>query len=227
MNMSWVLLPCATVEAFDGARADFLTFEKYLAALEVGGLTTTAASDPTYAANVLRLLSWVGPEDSLFELISGDQGSSSRVPFTLFEHAKVAFVAATGNFGMDYQMLPAAWPLVVGVGAPRGEQPLALQQEPPPFTNAAEVAAPGAWFLLQRSPEFDTPASVEEPESIVSYAGTSFSAPMISLFTAVDMLAGSDARCSPDDVRAQLPGLADEPPVNKWLWNAAAGCSYP
>lgn len=227
VNMSWVLLPCATVEAFDGARADFLTFEKYLAALEVEGFDPGAAGDPTYTANVLRLLSWVGPEDSLFKLIAGDPSFSTSVPFTLFESAKVAFVAAAGNFGMDYQMLPAAWPMVVGVGAPRGDQLPGLQQEPPPFTNSSEVAAPGAWFLLQRSPEFDAPTSIEEPDSVVSYAGTSFSAPMISLFTAVDLLAGPDARCSPDDVRAQPPGLADDPPVNRWLGNAAEDCSYP
>src|SRR5690606_3189784 len=39
MNMSWVLLPCPTVEVFMNANADFATFEAYLRGLEVPSVT--------------------------------------------------------------------------------------------------------------------------------------------------------------------------------------------
>ena len=207
INMSWVLLPCPTVEAFSDARADFATFEEYLRGLEVPSYPSgTLSGGDTYTENVLRLLSLVGPDDDLLEEIHNPGPTSTGNPLMIeryFPDAHLAIVAATGNFGMGYQMLPAAWPLVVGAGAP--DTPL------PPFSNEAEVLAPGAWFKLEPLvgfyPELP-PGTIPQ----ISYAGTSFSAPMVSLLAAIDIM--TTDLCTPSDFRATSHGLATEPHSN-------------
>lgn len=180
INLSWVLLPCPTVQAFIADKDRFQSLDDYLAALQSENPNSLLGSGQEFKENALRLISYAGEHDPLLALVERSGVDDS---------AKVLFVAASGNFGMSYQMLPAAWPSVLGVGSPRGGQP------PPPYSNAFEVSAPGAWFKLEPL-AMETSSSGEEEESLpvaLSYAGTSYSAPLVALFQALD--ATSSANC--------------------------------
>lgn len=207
VNMSWVLLPCATVEAFAANISAFKTFEQYIDALAESNAGTTPET-------LTRLLTWVSTADPLFELIDDGSDVIKRSLGT----KRLAFVAASGNFLLGYQMLPAAWRDVVGVGAYVDDLP------PPAFSNAAEVVAPGAWFKLARM-SFDSQTGASGGTTgEISYAGTSFGAPFVSLFTALDMANAS--RCTDAFDTGNAPGLASEPPANAWLADAQVLCPY-
>ena len=97
--------------------------------------------------------------------------------------ASVVYVASSGNFGLDYPMYPAAWPLVVGVSS-QDAAATGFTTVKSSFSNSGEVMAPGALYELGRS-------SAGDPERVIAYAGTSFSAPVVSLFTALDLMLSS------------------------------------
>src|SRR5690606_36692854 len=86
----------------------------------------------------------------------------------------IVHVASSGNFGNEYALYPAAWPSVVSVGSldvvGRG-----YSAERSSFSNAATVLTPGNAYSL-----------VDRRGRTVAYAGTSFSAPVVSLFSALD-----------------------------------------
>lgn len=216
INLSWVLLPCKTVADFiaDRGIGRFATFGDYLGALADRNpdLEDELATGEGFAANLARILTWVGPEDGLHELVNGDE----RV--NLFEAGgarRFAVVAAAGNFSLPYQMFPADWPFVVGAGA--ADYPQSQRR----YSNVADVVVPGEWFQLVR--EDDSPVEL-------SYAGTSYSAPAVSLFTAINLVsAGQGAHCAGTGL-ADLPGLS---PLktglspDAWLGDAAlTGCDY-
>lgn len=165
VNMSWVLLPCKVLDDFDPTL--FSTFNAYVAALASvnPGLSST---DPIN--DLFKLTTWVGDDDPLHQLIRRvscgcDTPSSDDV----------VFVASTGNFSLDYSMLPAAWGSVVGVGAFNG---------PPDFSNkGGDRIERGAWFTLTDPGDFNELGTNSE----VAYAGTSFSTPAVSLLTALDI----------------------------------------
>src|SRR5690606_821315 len=111
----------------------------------------------------------------------------------------IVHVASSGNFGNDYALYPAAWPTVVSVGSldVDGRRYSADRSS---FSNAASVPAPGHAFPL-----------ADRHGRTVAYAGTSFSAPVVSLFSAIDqMLRGTQcAAGSLAGSTAQAPALAD------------------
>lgn len=209
VNMSWVMLPCPTVRAFLENKDQIGTWEEYLAALEVPGSLTGLATGTEYFTELTRLLSWVPASDPLFQMINAAEGIGTGEDLT------ISFVASAGNFGMKFQMLPAAWPGVVGVGSPdplenSGKIPL------PPFSNYyADVVAPGAWFWL-------TPDVPGEPVSVsgeLSYAGTSYSAPLVSLVLALEM--GTGSYCTEAWLPTEPPRLAKVPRAEDlWLGDA-------
>lgn len=213
VNMSWVLLPCPTVAEFIAVSADYEMFEDYVRGLEftVDDEDAYVGGGDEFFANAMGVLSWVGPDDDLFKTLSASTGSNS-----LPDGTRPAAVAAAGNFALDYQMLPAAWPLVVGAGSP---EPDGVRQAEPRFSNVADVLAHGAWFRLTDD---------------LAYAGTSYSAPMVSLFLAVDML--GDWTCKPGlpdpGSTNEAPGLAPFKtettalPDVSWLGTAAGNCPY-
>lgn len=208
VNMSWVLLPCPTVVDFMAVDGPDWSFDEYVRSLEisVNGVLTDPEDDFGLR---LGLLGRVSQHDHLRALLSGLDAASGLGTWLSDNSVDVAFVAAAGNFGMDYQLLPAALPTVIGVGTPIADRPLPL------FSNAADVAAPGAWFHL---------------DGVVSYAGTSYAAPMVSLFAALD-LAGQHS-CMPGAQNVGRPGLGltksgvQDPQTRALLGDAARECGY-
>lgn len=210
VNMSWVLLPCPTVADFLDAHLELVSFDRYVASLAIGSDGDVATTTQELERR-LSLLSWVPQSDQLSTLISDIDSRISGLGTTLREaEVAIVFVAAAGNFSMDYQMLPAALPNVLGVGTPTSREP------PPDFSNAADVAAPGAWFHVN---------------GIVSYAGTSYSAPLVSLVAAANRL--GHGMCVPYAPVGSRPGFniaksgASYIPARVLLGDAAASCGHP
>lgn len=182
VNMSWVLIPCATVEDFIANRELFLDMHDYLEAMYSQNEWLWSLGEAEFNSNALKLLGFAGRWDPLYQEIAHLQD-------------KVLFVASSGNFDMSYQMIPAGWPWVLGVGSPRGDNP------PPAFSNASEISAPGAWFRLE---PLGSSSSTEDFGG-VSYSGTSFSSPMLALYLAVDVAAGGDCVVStPNSLSTRL-----------------------
>lgn len=167
INMSWVFLPCATVAAFIDNKDAFDSLERYLDALGVdvaahGIDLVMAAMNAVNDPALVRLL--------------GVDPQRPEYPVQDF-----AFVAAAGNFSLPYSMLPAGWPAVVSV---------AVQDEghvfPGRYSNVGDVTMPGEWVTFQ--PLYRLELLGEG--TLLSYAGTSYAAPLVSLYAALDMASG-------------------------------------
>lgn len=210
VNMSWVLLPCRTVEEFEANRGDFPTFQDYMSAV---GSANADLSPAELELAFKALLTHAGSSE---DLLVGMQ----RAARAASDAYGLALAASAGNFELPYQMLPAAWASVVGVGSYADGDP------PPPFSNVAEVLAPGAWFELEPlAGSAPSPAGAAATSVPISYAGTSFAVPYVSLFLGLDMAAGS--RCT--DPAGTAPGLSSDPPAGAWLSEAqhASGLALP
>ncbi len=108
------------------------------------------------------------PGDPLLGLLQDPvQGANNHV-----------YVASSGNYGLPYSMYPAAWSEVIGVSGSSADNPAQLNKR---YFNSGEILELAAWFHLA-------------PGSEVYYAGTSFSAPTVSVFSALDL--ASSQRCA-------------------------------
>ena len=208
LNMSFVIVPCSVLEDFELSGLE--TFEGYRDALAA----ENAVADNFYDDLAELLLEPLGgAADPLLEAIvcvqddlsfDNDQyspgegayyydwsyvlwGDYDAPNWGCATHGRsTIFVASSGNFGFDYAMYPAASPEVVSVssqdaiGAAPEDGFSATRSS---FSNAGEVMAPGAWYLLG--------ASGEPFARALGYAGTSFAAPVASLFTALDLMASA------------------------------------
>lgn len=196
VNMSFAVVPCAVLHDFTAAE-ELVTFEAYLAALAANNDVA-----PQYLGELDELVSTpvdLG-DDPLLSFVAcplpsdegarcdGGHGSHRGVIKSLYQ------VASAGNYGNAYALYPAASGFVISVGslaATGGGYAVA------DYSNSAEIAAPGGLFEL---------ASVGG--STVAYAGTSFAAPVVSLFLAVDGMQ-ADPRCQAGDLNdRQPPALA-------------------
>lgn len=222
VNMSFAIVPCAITEdvAKTIGTGTIPTFEDYVASLllvnavrpgdqdalaELAGQPLSLDSDPFF-----RYLDCPLPDvDTDPTRCDGKSASSAKVVESLVH------VAASGNFANDYALYPAALPTVISVGsldvATTGYSPRRSA-----FSNAATVLAPGALFGL----------STKTTQQIV-YAGTSFAAPVVSLFAALDLIAdeplcdaGSTARYPPVAHDLASTSLSDSPLVPSFLGTA-------
>ena len=199
VNLSWVLLPCATVQAFLDNIDTFQTFEEYVAGVAV-------ISGPTDFESVVKALNQsTDPElQSLLDV--------GRRPNHL---ANARFVAAAGNFSLQYQMLPAAFSQVVGVAV----SPV-TRAFPDRYSNAGDVHIPGEWVTFQALDE----TGALGPETSLSYAGTSYASPLVALHVALDE-AGA-MRCVPPAGQASplITTTTSGDPADIALVEAINGC---
>lgn len=170
VNMSFGIVPCSVVQDFIAHQDQFATFEQYAETL----------------ADINEIEQFY---DELMELlttpIDADNEALLRTVRTCT--ATPVFVASAGNFDLDYSLYPAAWEQVVSVSASDADEP----QVRAFFSNAGEVMDVGAWF------ELSNPENLQgefEVATDLTYAGTSFSAPAVSLVTALD-LSHREPRC--------------------------------
>lgn len=183
VNMSFAIVPCTVLDDYENAQG-LETFEDYLAALaDVNGIGASYLGDldelvslPVNVVNDPLLVYLECPFPSVLNgepvcdgsgPVTGDWG-----PFDSLTH-----VASAGNYGNGYALYPAASPYVVSVGSLELAGGAFAVSE---YSNAAEIGAPGGIFELN---------SVAGQS--VGYAGTSFAAPVVSLFLTVDLMYSS------------------------------------
>jgi hypothetical protein len=96
----------------------------------------------------------------------------------------IYFVSSSGNFGLDFPLYPGAWTEVIAVSAYKANNPATLWTEDIDIggniatlraSNMGEVMELGAWYEY-----IDPPGN----RTGTYYAGTSFAAPVVSLFLA-------------------------------------------
>jgi hypothetical protein len=103
-----------------------------------------------------------------------------------------SLVASAGNFGRPFQMFPAALNEVVGVTASLGSTP-----GKDSFFNDGEILELGGFY------DFSGVSDTDKNRVLV--AGTSYSASIVTLFTALDM-----AQTTPTCTYGNPPGLAKD-----------------
>jgi Subtilase family len=191
VNMSFAVVPCSVRDDFRANRANYPTFETYRdELLKRNGGTTLA--------DIHRAIITPVSPDPLQGLISG----------TLFQPSTV-YIASAGNYELPFPMYAAAWSPVISVSSHDfGTTKLSN------FSNRGEIMITGAWFKLTN------PAGIngkmrDEPQ--VVYQGTSFSAPAVSVFTAID-LASNSPRCGMKVALPNQPDLAYAPTVFDFPW---------
>ncbi len=187
VNMSFAVVPCAVAADLGASAVE--TFEEYVSAL--------------------RTLNGIGSqyEDELAELLTAPLGAGDDAllayldcPLPVVGKSRcdgwtypkgaavnaIVHVAAAGNLGHDFPLYPSAWPTVISTSSLDvvGDGLYSVARSS--FANSGEVAAPGALYEL-----------VSGPGQVVAYAGTSFSAPVVTLFSALDLITAG--RCDPGD----------------------------
>jgi hypothetical protein len=165
VNLSFVLTPCEVYEDF--VRSGLPTLESYLESLARVNTITTNLNGLLDLSSELSLMQRVIestniPGDPLLELIRENSG----------EHI---FVAASGNYGLPYAMYPARWPGVVNV---TGSAVDSQNQRATKLFNAGETMSVGTLFRLNPLTNSGVP---------VFYSGTSYAAPSVSVYSALDL----------------------------------------
>jgi hypothetical protein len=221
VNMSLALLPCeidadyqAGKKRLESERRELYTLNHYL--------TDLYANNPQYRD--LKLVDFerqllnppdLNPQEPLRAFVTGLH--------SIFPHA--VMVASSGNYGLLFSTMPAAWDEVVSVGAsdPQGRRAITsrLPAAPPnpaipavAWPDRGDVMEVGQW--LQLAPD-TLRASCKASQAHCAlqglpltspifdrfrYRGTSFSAPTVSAYVAMAMLM-DEPRCVPP--RASLP----------------------
>ncbi len=208
INMSFAIVPCSVLEDFDAsALTDFAAYRDALGADNgvaedfydelAALLVAPLGSDPLfgqvmcdqeqvdneYGFNDYYLYDWS------FYVESADYNAPNW-GCASFDRSTV-YVASSGNFGLPYSMYPAAWPEVLAVGAQDGLGTIpagGFSATKSSFSNSAEVIAPGSVFLLGES---------ATGARALGFAGTSFSAPVGTLYTALDLMQDAPDCTSP------------------------------
>lgn len=186
VNMSFAIVPCSVVGDF--RRSGIPSFDAYVDELARRGYL--GLRDELFGIAVTPL-----PGDPLEAFVEDPDLKGPG------DETAIVFHAASGNYALPYQLAPATWSGVLGVGAGDADSDLAAG-----FTNAGQVLAGGAWYRLEDPVGF-TPAGPVLADDLV-LAGTSFAAPAAALFGALD-LAQPTPRCyDPGRRRSRLLDLS-------------------
>jgi hypothetical protein len=176
VNMSFSIVPCNVKDDFAANRATFPSFELYsnAVALANSALKGSAETQAHFLKRVRQALITPMPNDLVHDLIT------DAVVIGVGEEQRLIYVAAAGNFGLTFSMYPAAWENVLSTSANNfGTRPVKSA-----FSNYGEIMMTGSWFRLTN------PAGINGPfldAPSVVYAGTSYAAPDLTVFSALDL----------------------------------------
>ena len=207
INISLALIPCALQENYDHNR---VAFSKYQQLYRFNDYL-----HDLYHVNLHDLYHVEHPlitEQELITSILNPVSVSANEPLHLFvdtlhqTYPKAVVVASSGNYGLPISTLPAAWPAVVGVGASDAQGgPAVIDGQK--WADPGDVTEVGQWFHLQSADSqvgcartsrancvlISTPGigamGAILDTSALSYRGTSFSAPTVTAYIAMAMLA--------------------------------------
>ncbi len=189
LNMSFSLVPCNTLEDFLANKDRFPTLESYIEAVAVENRHIRGdfpgLSDIQWQTELTKLILTAPSQDVLylFDFI----GSKAR---RKGENVNIIYAAAAGNYSLPYSLYPAAWPEVISVSANDIEDNSQVG-----FSNKGKISAHGDWYFLPNpvGENLDpNPARNNLDNQKIAYAGTSFAAPVVSVFTALDLARGDN-----------------------------------
>ncbi|MEM6428018.1 MAG: S8 family serine peptidase, partial [Deinococcota bacterium] len=187
VNMSFAIVPCGVLWDYQKTRDDGKahSFEDYMALLTCENTerfnvdcSADSKSFQQFYDDLWQIATTALEDDALQSLIirSTDMGG----PYA----DALVFTASAGNYGdvLDYPLAPAAWPFVLSVSASNvGTDKLAE------FSNPGAISMAGAWFELNDA--LGRAGVSADTLAITStvYAGTSFAAPGLAVFAALDL----------------------------------------
>ena len=209
VNFSFGLVPCSVladinnindINDTDDLRAlgqPDLTFEQYQQeVLDANDLDAAAFRGDL--ANILTTPVGTDP------LLTGAETDPERLGAV-----EISYLAASGNYRLPYSLFPGYWSEFVAVSASN----LAATDTPPvldaDYSNMGEVLMPGGYYTLTA---YDPDSRNFVSYSNISIAGTSFAAPALSVFTALDFT-GATPRCMTPDPASPLAFFKTDPPV--------------
>ena len=189
-NMSFIILPCSIVKDFVVQKIIYPSLFDYLATVVEDNVRAVMNRQNIPAILTNEVAEQVST--LVIDALKPVDTEGDPLRLAMLAEPNVLFVGAAGNFGRDVAAYPAAWDEVLAVSA-------SLSGEKADFSNTGDVMVAGAWFQL------GNPAGLNGdglPSSSVVYAGTSFAAPAVSVFSALDLANGG--RCAP---KGDLPRL--------------------
>lgn len=188
INMSFALVPCNIL----GRYAEFediaykmnvkYPFDQFLSALE-------KANEAQWGNEITikTILNQIDSHDPFLNWIQSQQKNKDTV-----------VIASGGNYDLKYQVMPASWSGVLGVGSTSAETNAASE-----WSDVSDISEIGEWFSLppgghgwlclsgQRARCISSAAF---PTANFAYRGTSFAAPTVSAAFAINI---GKSMCSP------------------------------
>ncbi len=202
VNFSFGLVPCSVLADIDdinntddikASGQPDLTFEDYQQeVLDANGLDAAEFRDDL--VNILTTP--VGTDPLLTDAETDPEGLGE---------VEVSYLAASGNYRLPYSLFPGYWSEFVAVSASTATD---AQVKDADYSNTGEVLMMGGYYTLTAyDPQTET--FVDYPN--ISIAGTSFAAPVLSVFTALGFT-NEPPSCRPDPV-SPLAFFKTDPPV--------------
>ncbi len=192
VNLSFGLVPCSVLTDIKASRQPDLTFEDYQQeVLDENRL------DAEFRDDLVNILTTPVGTDPLLTGVDANPEQLNGVD--------VSYLAAAGNYGLPYSLFPGYWSEFVAVSA---SATLDAQVKDANYSNTGEVLMMGGYYTLTAyDPRTET--FVDYPN--IRIAGTSFAAPALSVFTALDFT-NEPPGCGPNPV-SPLAFFKTDPPV--------------
>jgi hypothetical protein len=210
INMSWGVIVCGLNNDFEASRERYPEhkYDSYL--IEVAEVNKALCDVELDIINDIKALlndpdnveDNVERDCALLVLLAGNEFFSSKERVLDESEGQmdrnVTTVAAAGNLGLDFALVPASWEGVIAVCGGDIEKRVLAD-----YSNREEVMAPGGVFELEIEDQIVEYAGTSFASPLVEYAGTSFASPLAALAQALtgaipDM--PPDASCSPTHV---------------------------
>ena len=170
VNLSFGLVPCSVLEDFRANKEEYATFEAYQeAVLKANNLDATQ-----FRGELVSLLTTPVGSDPLRVLAGQD-------PENFGGATAIAYLAAAGNYRMDRSLYPGYWSGFASTSAENLSGPAGVKDSA--YSNTGEVLLPGGFYQLSL---YDPATRTWTTAPDISVAGTSFAAPVLSVFTALD-----------------------------------------
>ena len=200
VNFSFGLVPCSVLADIDdvndikASRQPDLTFEAYQQEV----LTANSLDAAKFRDDLANILTTPVGTDPLLTGAETDPEGLGEV--------EISYLAASGNYRLPYSLFPGYWSEFVAVSA---SSATGAQVKDADYSNTGEVLMMGGYYTLTA---YDprTGAFTEYPN--ISIAGTSFAAPALSVFTALDFT-GATPRCMTPNPVSPLAFFKTDPPV--------------
>lgn len=170
LNLSFGLVPCCVLGDFVASRDRLPPLEAYREeVLNADGLDAAQSRDA-----LSSLLTTSVGSDQFSSLVkrSGEQ---------LVSGGEVTCLAAASNYRLVYSLYPGYWPEFVSVSAREVSNPTAVRDAS--YSNTGEMLLPGGFYALSA---FDPTSNTWRSYPQSAWPGTSFAAPALRVFAALD-----------------------------------------